>query len=390
VLWSGGDAPPMQAVVKNFEKAYPNVHVDLQIVPGQNLQTVLSPEVQAGNPPDVAYTCPGTETPYCLGPLEPKSPANPTGSDKLAPLTGPWTKHQVLAVRQGMMQNGTWYGAPLGLAPEVVYYNTKIFSSLGLTPPTRFSQLLSICQKIAASGKTPMAFIAPIDTPNYYLDMAATHFVFAQDPNWTKKREANQVTFANTPGWQRVIQAFVQMKNAKCFSPQAPGETTDQAIASMAQGNSVMLMHSSEAYGTIKAVNPKLTLGAFDFPGDSTAQRAATVGVIWDLDIFKQAHNPTAARAFVNFAMQPAQTELFNRIGGTVSAADLKKGDLPTFLAGIKSDAAYKTMSQPSSSFPTTTWITTVDPSLVGLLSGQITASQQLKTMDQNFSATGS
>ena len=112
ILWGTSTGPPMQAIVKRFEKVYPKVHVVLDLVPGQSIQTVLGPEVAGGNPPDIAYTCAGAEAPYCLGSLDPR------GSNEVAPLSGPWTKGIAASVANPMKVGGKWYGAPLGVGPE--------------------------------------------------------------------------------------------------------------------------------------------------------------------------------------------------------------------------------------------------------------------------------
>ena len=383
ILWVTELPAPMQAVVKGFEKAYPKVHVNLELVSGQNLQTVLTPQVRAGNPPDIAYTCGGAETPYCVGALDPK------GDNALLPLSGPWataTTKAIPDVAKFLTVKGKYYAAPLGLSAEMIFYNKTIFSSLGLKPPKLFSQLLSDCEKIAATGKTPFGFQAPITTPSYFMDEAATHFVFYKDPNWAAQRIAGKTTFSKTAGWHRVLQAWLQMKNDKCFSPGAAGETSSsQAITDIAAGNTAMLIASTNTYPALLGINPKLQLGAFDMPGDSVAQRGATVGITFNLDVFRRGGNPTAARAFINFAERPSELKAFNQLAGTTSVNDFATGRLPSFLDELKSEAKYRTVIQPSTAYPSASWVAQGVPSMIGLLTGQVSISQELVALNGYF-----
>ena len=379
MLWPTSTAPPMQAIVKRFEKLYPKVHVVLDLVPGQSIQTVLGPEVAGGDPPDISYTCAGAEAPYCLGALDPR------GSNELSSLSGPWTAGIAASVANPMKVGGKWYGAPLGVGPEGLFYNRGIFSAMHLQVPLLFSQLLADCKKIAATGKTPIASIAPITTPSYFFDTLSSHLVFYSDPSWIKQKLAGKVSFASSPGWQQVVQDFLTMKNDSCFSADAASESPSEAVSTIASGTAAMVIDSSNDYSSYTAANPKLKLGFFSMPGSSLKQRVMTFGEIFNLDVFKKAHNPVAARAFINFIEQPAQNEYFGKLLSAVSLHDLASDNLPSWMPTVAADAKVRLMAQPSSNYPGVTWVTGACPSLESLLTGQETVAQQLATMDKDF-----
>ena len=379
ILWPTSIAPPMQAIVTRFEKVYPKVHVVLDQVPAQSIQTVLGPEVAGGNPPDIAYTCAGAEAPYCLGALDPR------GSNELSSLSGPWTAGIAATVANPMKVGGKWYGAPLGVGPEGLFYNKAIFSSLHLKVPMLFSQLLSDCKKIAATGKTPIASEAPISTTSYFFDTMSSHLVFYSDPSWIKQKLAGKVSFASSPGWHQVVQDWVTMKNDKCFSADAASESPSEAVSTIASGTAAMVIDSSNDYSGYTGANPKLKLGFFSMPGTSLKQRVMTFGEIFNLDVFKRGGNQTAAKAFINFIEEPVENKYFDKLLSAVSLSDLASDNLPSWMPTVKADAKVRLMAQPSSNYPGVTWVTGACPSLESLLTGQETVAQQLATMDKDF-----
>lgn len=382
IFWTSEFAAAMNPTIRAFERAYPKVHVALQSTPGSNIQNVLVPEIQGGNPPDLAYTCAGSGTPYCEGAL------GPAGAKDLLPVSGPWTSGVIPSVSKYLKYGGKFYAAPIAIAPEAIFYNTSIFKSLKLVPPTRFSQLLTDCKKIAAAGKAPFVLEPPIITPSYFFDTLSTHLVFAKDPNWISQEIAHKTTFATTPGWREVVNDWVAMKNDQCINANEAGNTPTEALTAMARGQAAMILVSSDAYSQIKAINPKVKLSSFDMPGDTASERGSTIGIIMNMDHFKGGHNPVAADAFLNFFEQPAQLARFAKLADVLAVPEYAAGKFPSYLAPLESDAKYRTIPEPSTGYPSPTWLTEVDPSLISLLTGQTTVAQELQTMQNGFFGT--
>src|SRR5262249_473413 len=55
-------------------------------------------------------------------------------------------------------ENGKVYGIPLPYYVFCFWYNKKIFADHGWTTPTRWDELLALCEKIKAAGIPPIAF----------------------------------------------------------------------------------------------------------------------------------------------------------------------------------------------------------------------------------------
>src|SRR6202034_2304353 len=62
--------------------------------------------------------------------------------------------------KSGALQAETYQGKIYGLVSgeyqEGVFYNKKIFTQYGISPPTTYSQFLTVLQTLKAHGVTPM------------------------------------------------------------------------------------------------------------------------------------------------------------------------------------------------------------------------------------------
>jgi len=126
-IWTGAEASAFGAVIKQFNKTYPNVKVNYKPV-GDNLPTVVSTAVAGGNPPDMADIAqPGfVKQLIAKGALKPIGYAASTLKRNFSPS---WIKL------------GTFSGKIYGLVfkasnKSTVWYNVHAFKTAGVKPPT--------------------------------------------------------------------------------------------------------------------------------------------------------------------------------------------------------------------------------------------------------------
>jgi hypothetical protein len=89
----------------------------------------------------------------------------------------------------------------------LIYYNKSVFAKLHLKTPTTWAQFLTICQKIKASGETPIAIGGSQDTWTSWIFLGGMFStdVLGKDPNWIVT-EGEQGSFTDpwSPGVQRL------------------------------------------------------------------------------------------------------------------------------------------------------------------------------------------
>src|SRR5690349_9165564 len=59
LLWPSTLKPPMDIMVANFNRVYPDIHVNVQYLANSSLEQLLPTEFQAGNAPDLFKVQPG-------------------------------------------------------------------------------------------------------------------------------------------------------------------------------------------------------------------------------------------------------------------------------------------------------------------------------------------
>ncbi|MET7757763.1 sugar ABC transporter substrate-binding protein [Streptomyces sp. NPDC005389] len=145
-----GWAPGYEDAAKAFNASHPNIEVTYQAVqPGAKggYQKMLN-AVKAGNAPCLAQI--GYETmPSFAAQGALQDVAKDAGSAKLDYQNAAWN-----AVTLG----SAVYGAPVDTGPMALFYNKRLFDSLGLKPPTTWAEYRAAGEKIHASD--PMRFIS--------------------------------------------------------------------------------------------------------------------------------------------------------------------------------------------------------------------------------------
>ncbi|RCG15533.1 extracellular solute-binding protein [Streptomyces diacarni] len=138
-----GWAPGYADAVKAFNAGHPDIDVDYQSVqPGAKggYQKMLN-AVKAGNAPCLAQV--GYETIPSF--------ATQGALENVAEYASPDKGDYVDAAWQSVTLAGNVYGAPVDTGPMALFYNKKVFDSLGLKPPKTWAEYRTAAKRIHAS-----------------------------------------------------------------------------------------------------------------------------------------------------------------------------------------------------------------------------------------------
>jgi glucose/mannose transport system substrate-binding protein len=154
--WTGGgEAAGLEAMIEVFNAKYPGVEFINAAVAGgagTNARAVLATRLQANEPPDSFQGHAGQEligTYVAGGVIEPLNDlfASIGLLDKLPPTLVPL-----------ISQGDQIYSVPVNIhRANVLWYNPKVMSDLGLTPPTTWDEFFTAAETIKAAGKIPLA-----------------------------------------------------------------------------------------------------------------------------------------------------------------------------------------------------------------------------------------
>ena len=376
LAWISELRPGMEALVKNFNNAYPNVKVEATYTPFSTYTQLVPTQLQAGNGPDLMWLTPGfgITSVYPLG-----------SQGRLLDLSGsPWQKRIPASARKPFKVKERYYAAPIATLAFNWTANTDVLQAAGVSVPTTFQQVLNLCAKVKAAGKIPI--VMSTTSMGNYIQQAAINWVYRVDPQWSLHKSQGKVSFATSAGWRKVFDAVVQMKNAGCFAPDITSGTTASTDVQFTTGQAALNVSGTTGMGRWRAINPNIKVAGFWFPGDTAKTTIAPISPAVAIAINKVTSNVALSKLFVNFVSRPKQGDVYATIGGSLTSAELRTGNMrPELTAMGPVLKQQKTMLLPNIFWPNGTLDGRYRVQMLGLFTGQTTVDSILKWADDNW-----
>ncbi len=146
--------------IEEFNKLYPNIHIKWEQVGSYNdVRDQISTELTVGNEPNIAYCYPDHVALYNLAGAVVQldsliaSQETTTRADGTTEILG-LTDAQKADFIEGYYKEGSSFGdgymytLPFSKSTEVLYYNKTFFDKNGLTVPTTWDEMKTLCEKI--------------------------------------------------------------------------------------------------------------------------------------------------------------------------------------------------------------------------------------------------
>jgi len=322
--------PAVQAINKidaEFEKANPNIKVTLQTAANVNgpYETLLQQSVNSGTADIVTSNFPLLPLPSTLTTQNTTPIQLYVTKGAFAPLNGQsFLSDYSTAAQQAETYQGKTYGLVSGSYQEGVFYNKAIFAKYNLTPPTTFSQFLTLCQTLKSHGVQPLytalGGVGPIYLQFIYYEMM-TDLWF---PNAPGGNLANAL-MSGTAKW--TDPAFVQgMNEEKQIAPYLEANYTGAPWQTMAGGDFAAGKYAMELDGSwdlssLHSANPNLQLGYFPLPFSSTASdNQAYAQNDLTYYVLNSSPNKTAAMKWLAYFSSPSVYAQYVNITGISSS----------------------------------------------------------------------
>lgn len=369
----------MDALIHNFNIAYPNIKVDVQYVPtGPQLTPTVMTMINGGNPPDVLFAHPSPSGDVAARPLG--------EAGKLLDLSKrPFAKRIPKADRSLFLDHGHVWTEPIYKVASGMAIDVTQWKAHGWAVPKTFNQLLTLCDKAKATGGSLLAFAGQVTAEGVLNSMGAT-FVFSKDPNWLQKRAAGKVSFATSPLWADLFQHVMQMRDRGCFQPGWQAAGVPDLGRLISQHKAYAALVPSAALSTYKNLTPGDQFQVVPVPGDTPSETRGMMGYQFGLAVSSSTPNKTAALAFIDFAGREGQARLQAKINGSVSLHDVNVGKLPPELAAYAPLVkAGKIVGRPDAQFPTATTNTNFNTVAGDILINGKSIPDALKLLDDTW-----
>lgn len=274
--------------IKNFEHES-GVTVNLDVVPGSNIRTLLQAQLRSGNGPDVFAYGPG---PGMAGAL--------AKAGLLYDLSSAYTKYKWPIydwARPGVTYNGKLIGVPDQIEEVGLFYNKDLFARLGLSAPTDMASLEKAAAKIKQAGIIPFAAgDKEAWEGGHFLSMALANEV---GPKADASLIANKTSW-NSPGVVKSLTTWSQFAKDGYLPPSPSAISYDNSNALFYSQKAAMDPTGSWLISDFGAAKLKFDVGFVPFPAENGAGIFST-DVGGGNFVSATTKNPSGAVKFLNY-----------------------------------------------------------------------------------------
>lgn len=298
------DNPRSQALKTNmaaFEAANPNIKVNLEVVAYSDLLARLPQAAATGTTPDVLMM---------FSPMVPQMAAAGVFKD-LTPYDSAIPQDDWLLPWDATVIDGKKAVLPYEHRVGILIYNKKIFSTLGLNPPTSYDEIVADAKAATAAGYTGFgAGIGDTDNASFISEMFANWMTDVNQPMFDSSGKA----VFNTPEVTGFFQSFGDLMRDGSLGGNLVDGTSGTTMDAMVAGNTAMTIIGSHQFLGGSKKNPDLAWARI--PGVQAGQGTAAI-MGWTIGMGSSTKNPDAAWKFIEY-MTSTQAQVTIAGGGEV------------------------------------------------------------------------
>lgn len=293
------------------------VTFDLTAAPTADLNEQLRVQLTSGTAADIFRVSPGLSSPVAVGVLG--------GQGELADLsTADWTKSMSADMRGLASVDDKVYGFPVGQNAIVMAYNKKVFAEAGVEPPRTWSELLTACDRLRATGVVPISagFTGGVYLQFWVYALAAS-LVYGPEADLNDRMLAGEVDFADHAAWTTTFEKFLALR--EYMTPQANGVSSDQSTADVAQGRAAMQLMVSSGLPALfdGSEGGAADFGVFALPATDDATETRLPVAPDFLAVNKNTNNLDQVNEFLDFLAEPANVKSYVETLGMLPALDV-------------------------------------------------------------------
>lgn len=307
VAWKGNEAQPagLPELIKKFETENPDIKVELTYVARKDVDKLMPPRLQGGNPPDVSMVDPSLV--QLWGDAGFLSDLG-QGSE--------WYSRLIPAVREIMSSGDKIFVMPLEVIGMGDFVNMGLLKKVGIDKaPVTVDETEAACKALSAAGITPMIL------PGGFSEMLWVG-ANAFNPNGVPLADlgSGKAKFADNADFNAALDSVRSLIDAGCFDPklQAGLDVWSTALEEFKAGRVAMLPHGAWNIGSFSKID------GLDYQFAPMPSRFSNIGMALDLvgpgwAIPRDAKHPDAAKKWVEFFARDENLAVFEKAEGAYS-----------------------------------------------------------------------
>jgi raffinose/stachyose/melibiose transport system substrate-binding protein len=305
-LWNEGEQEQVvfSQIVEDFEKAYPDVDVEVTWA-GREVLTKARSALMAGTQLDLVDQA-ADELNAALMKNDLALPLDDMLTEKAYGEDVAFQDVLLPGVLDPYKANGKVVFVPYALYTSAFWYDENYFADNGLTVPATWDELMAMCETLKGQGKACIAQDGTVDFYNAYYFYWLAERVMGPGAFYAAVSDTTGQAWAD-PGWLKVAQMVQEPVEKGYFMDGWDGNVWPAGQVAWAQGEAAIILCGS----WVPNETSKMALEGFKYRGFPFPEVADGKGEITEVESYligwvipKDAQNPAAAREFIKFAMQ--------------------------------------------------------------------------------------
>lgn len=305
----------MNKIIADFEAANPQYKVVDNSAGHEDFKTQILVDLAGANPPDFFSYWAGARTQFVVD------------GNQLMNLDDFWTQNKLddvipAGVKTAAVYNDHVFLIPMNVHIEGLFYNPKVMAAAGITTmPKTWDEFLAACDKIKASGVTPIALGSKDQWPaQMWFDFLLT---YTAGPDFRQELMAGKAAY-NDPKVAKAMELWKSLIDKGYFVADANAYSWTDAADQVANGKAAMNLMGT--YVTGYWDTNKLVAGTdydfFPFPVIDPAIPEVTHGTVDGWAIPAAAKNVDGAKALALWMLQKETQEAWAVGQGALAAVN--------------------------------------------------------------------
>lgn len=261
-----------EVLPRMVKEKYPNVNVEVTLLPDDQYYTALKTKLATGEAPDILWVQPryaGVNGTYALA-----------EAGYLADLSDLKCVNLVGSGVESFTYKDVVYGIPGGVTYLGTYYNKKMFEENSLQVPTNWQEFLDCCETLKKSGIQPIVMgDKDMYVMQFGLYQLAANMIYPNDPEFDQELREGKKKFTDKDTWDLVLKRYNELYQKGYIQSGSLGLGIAQAQQKFIDGEAAMIFD-----GTFNktAVGSKgkadFERGYFPLPGNEKGEQLYTAG----------------------------------------------------------------------------------------------------------------
>lgn len=291
--WRNEDKAVFDEIIAEFEKANPDIAVEMNIYPSDQYQATAQRMLQEGSTGDVFTSFPGAQF----------------ESLQKAGIFADLTEEEFVSkFDENLISVGQKDGKQMALPYQLVFnipvYNKGMFEELGLEVPKSWTEFQEMADTLLENGITPIAFPGADIGPNQFMNSMMMNN--ALDEDVFAKLQSGEESLTNE-WWVKTLKDFQLLEQKGYIQENALGTNADSAMAMVANEEAAMIATGSYHMASIMGLNPDLQL---DLLAPITVEESEAVyeGIntaTFMLAVNSKSEKQEQAKKFIDFLSEP-------------------------------------------------------------------------------------